>query len=202
MSAPEQNAPPAPVSTSARRSRSLLRRECVGELDPQLRVECVFSVGPVQRQRAHAVAVRRQEHFIGRHQYIGPITPSARKDASSAVVNPSSRVPRRCARRGRDGAHRRLVSRDHRWRQQRGDVALRRADPPPPVPGRQLRMYDDLAGQVVPRVADPGVVGRLLDMREIVLRAPGSDGFVQSSRCAHRSALVPNRGSSARSGDR
>ena len=40
-------------------------------------------------------------------------------------------------------------------------------------------MHDDLTRQVVARVADACVVGRLLDVDEIVLGTPGSDGVVE-----------------------
>ena len=57
--------------------------------------------------------------------------------------------------------------------------ALRRTHLAPAVARGQLRMNDHLAGQVVARVSDPRLVGHLLDLGEIVLCTPGSDGLFE-----------------------
>ena len=78
-----------------------------------------------------------------------------------------------------DCPHVQLEAADHRRRQQRLDGAVRCADLAPPIAGLEVRMRDDLTGQVVPRIADTGGVGDPLDIVEFALCAPGSDGGVK-----------------------
>jgi hypothetical protein len=68
MSAPEQNAPPAPVIT-VRAPRGLSPpRERIMQGDPQVEVDCVLAAWTVESQRPHAVAVITQQHrFVGHH---------------------------------------------------------------------------------------------------------------------------------------
>ena len=107
-----------------------------------------------------------------------PLAPAGPR--SRHVPRPSSaRTASVCWPRPGHRPHRRIVTGDDRRRQQRLDRALGRLDLPPAVAGGQLRVNDDLARHVVARVADPGLVGHLLDVREIVLRTPGSDRLVE-----------------------
>src|SRR5271157_5807273 len=78
-----------------------------------------------------------------------------------------------------NGAHRGFVSGDDRRWQQRGDRAVGRIDLSPPVARGQLREHQHFARRVVARVADTGGIRGLLDMRQVVLCAPGRDRLVE-----------------------
>jgi hypothetical protein len=76
-------------------------------------------------------------------------------------------------------AHRLFETRDHRGRQQSSDLALGRIDGPSAVTGLQMTMCDHLTGGVVAGVPDARFVGDLLNVDEIVLGTPGSDGLIE-----------------------
>ena len=131
MSAPEQNAPPAPVSTSARTARSRpASAQRVAQRDPQLRVDRVLAVAAGSASASVRRRGRRQQHLLLGHGHgrsdrpVGPqpapfalaSTPNSREYGVGVLPEPGYR------------AHRLLVAGDHRRRQQRRDRPVRRVD--------------------------------------------------------------------------
>src|SRR6478672_13857735 len=180
MSAPEQNAPPAPVSTSARTPRSRLRRRSASASSIHSRGSSAFL-----RSGRLSVNVR---------------TPSRSDDSSTCssptigrsdrTLGPQSNQFLWChteftqygigvLSQAGNRTHRLLEVADYRRRPQHLDVALGGGDGAPPVPCGELRVCHHFAGHVVTGVADPGFVGRLLDIGEIVSGTPRPDGLVE-----------------------
>jgi hypothetical protein len=68
MSAPEQNATPAPVITTAHTAVFARGAERLGERDPELAVDRILAMRSVKRQRPNTVAVTAQQRGFLRHQ--------------------------------------------------------------------------------------------------------------------------------------